>query len=276
MSRLWTLDDIPWEQFDPARVDPDIAKIVRAAAMVESNARDYAAYLCNVFSDDPDFRQAAQEWAEEEVQHGVALGRWATMVDPTFDYDERFADFRASFQIQVDANQSIRGSRSGELIARCMVEVGTSSYYTAIADATDEPVLKEICRRIATDEWRHYGLFYRNLHRYLERERLSPPRRIWVALNRILESEDDELAYAYHTANLAPAPYDRQRASRAYSQRAYALYRPNHVERAMGMIFKALGFAPHGRASRVMSRIVKALMALKARRQMRLAGAASG
>ncbi len=275
MSRLWTLDDIPWDQFDPARVDPDIAKIVRAAAMVESNARDYAAYLCNVFSDDPDFRKAAQEWAEEEVQHGVALGRWATMVDPTFDYDERFANFRTSFQIQVDADQSIRGSRSGELIARCMVEVGTSSYYTAIADATDEPVLKEICRRIATDEWRHYGLFYRNLHRYLERERLSPLRRVWVALSRILESEDDELAYAYHTANLAPAPYDRRRASRAYSQRAYALYQPNHVERAVGMIFKALGFAPHGRASRLMSRIVKALMAHKARRQMRLAGATS-
>jgi len=275
MSRLWTLDDIPWDQFDRSKVDDDVVKIVRAAAMVESNARDYARYLCNVFKDDPEFRQAAMDWAEEEVQHGVALGKWASLVDPTFDYDESFAAFRKAFTIPVDAESSIRGSRSGELIARCMVEVGTSSYYTAIADATDEPVLKEICRRIATDEWRHYGLFYRNLRRYLEQEQLSPPRRAWVALNRIMESEDDELACAYHTANLADEPYDRKRASRAYSQRAYALYQPNHVERAMGMIFKACGFAPHGRASRALSRVVRALMAHKARRQMRLATAAS-
>lgn len=275
MSRLWTLDDIPWDQFDRSKVDDDIVKIVRAAAMVESNARDYASYLCSVFNDDPEFRQAAMDWAEEEVQHGVALGQWATLVDPTFDYDERFAAFRESFKIEVDAEGSIRGSRSGELIARCMVEVGTSSYYTAIADATDEPVLKEICRRIATDEWRHYGLFYRNLRRYLEQEQLSPPRRVWVALNRIMESEDDELALAYHTANLSDQPYERKRANRAYSQRAYALYQPNHVERAMGMIFKALGFAPHSRASRLMSRIVRTLMGLKARRQLRMA-AASG
>jgi len=276
MSRLWTLDDIPWDQFDPSKVDDDVAKIVRAAAMVESNARDYASYLCSVFKDDLEFQQAAMEWAEEEVQHGVALGKWATLVDPTFDYDERFAAFREAFKIEVDAENSIRGSRSGELIARCMVEVGTSSYYTAIADATDEPVLKEICRRIATDEWRHYGLFYRNLRRYLEREQLSPPRRVWVALNRIMESEDGELALAYHTANLQHEPYERKRANRAYSQRAYALYQPNHVERAVGMIFKALGFAPHSTASRLMSRIVRTLMGLKARRQLRLASAASG
>jgi len=269
MPRLWTLDDIPWEQFDRSRVDSDIVKIVRAAAMVESNARDYAAYLCNVFRDDPDFCRQARDWAEEEVQHGLALGRWAEMVDPDFDYNDRFAAFRNAFGIDTSADTSVRGSYSGELIARCIVEVGTSSYYTAIADATDEPVLKEICRRIATDEWRHYGLFYRNLGRYLELERLSPPRRAWIALSRVLETEDDELAQAYHTANLAGQPYDRRRASRAYSERAFPLYRPGHVERAITMIFKAVGFAPRGIASRVMSRIARFALAWRARRASR-------
>tara|TARA_R110002096_G_scaffold52547_11_gene137223 strand:+ start:1608 stop:2429 length:822 start_codon:yes stop_codon:yes gene_type:complete len=266
MSHLWTLDDISWEQFDPTRVDEDLVKIVRAAAMVESNARDYATYLCNVFHDDPEFRKAAQAWADEEVQHGVVLGHWAKMVDPSFDYEERFAAFRAGYKIPLEANSSIRGSRPGELIARCMVEVGTSSYYTAIAEATDEPVLKEICRRIATDEWRHYGLFYRYLHRYLKQERLPRARRAWIALNRVLESEDDELAYAFYIANPIGEPYDRRRATRAYAERAYRLYRPQHVERAMGMIFKAVGFAPHGRASRLMTRLVSKLMSLRARR----------
>jgi len=269
MPRSWTLDDIPWEQFDPAKVDPDVVKIVRAAALVESNARDYAAYLCNVFRDDPDFCKAALAWADEEVQHGVALGRWAAMVDPSFDCDQRLAAFRDAFGIDVDSTASIRGSRTGELIARCIVEAGTSSYYTAIAEASDEPVLKDICKRIATDEWRHYGLFYANLRRYVKQEPLSAPHRAWVALTRVLEAEDDELAHAYHAANTPDEPYHRRRANLAYSERAYPLYRPAQVQKATSMIFKAAGFAPNGWASRTMSRIAMAVMAHRARRRRR-------
>jgi hypothetical protein len=267
MPRSWTLDDIRWEQFDPSKVDPDVAMIVRAAALVESNARDYAAYLCNVFRDDPIFCQSARAWAEEEVQHGVALGRWANMVDSSFDCDQRLAIFRATYGIPVDSPVSIRGSRAGELIARCIVEVGTSSYYTAIADASDEPVLRQICQRIAIDEWRHYSLFYTNLQRYLRQESLSPPRRAWIALTRVLETEDDELARAYHAANMPGAPYHRRRAYRAYSERAWALYRPVQVEKAISMIFKAVGFPPNGRTSRTMSRFAMAAMTFRARRR---------
>src|SRR3546814_2254984 len=111
--------------------------------MVESNGRHYAEYLCNVFSYDPEFQQVALDWAEEEVQHGVALGKWAGLADPSFDYDEALQRFRDGFKIDLNADASVRGSRTGELIARCMVEVGTSSYYTALADSSDEPRSEE-------------------------------------------------------------------------------------------------------------------------------------
>lgn len=269
MAGQWTLDDIPWDQFDRSKVDDDIARVVRAAAMVESNASDYAIYLCNVFKDDPGFQDAARLWAQEEVQHGVALGRWARLVDPSFDYDARFAAFRAGYSIPLNVDTSVRGSRPGELIARCIVEVGTSSYYTAIADATEEPVLKDICRRIATDEWRHYGLFYRNLHRYLEQEHLSRAKRAWIALSRTLESEDDELTFAYHIANapsIPAGPFNRRETADEYAKRAYALYHPKHVERAMGMVFKAVGFAPRGWASRLMTKLARTVMDFRTRR----------
>src|SRR5690606_32106126 len=156
------------DQFDRSKVDPDQEKIVRAAAMVEYNAGDYVAYLKNVFADDPDFSEAAVQWGAEETQHGQALGRWAMMVDPDFDFEARFRRFRDGFRPDVEATQSIRGSRSGELVARCMVEVGTSSYYAALGDATEEPVLKAICRKIGSDELRHYKLFYQHLKRWLD------------------------------------------------------------------------------------------------------------
>ena len=124
---------------------------------------------------------------------------------------------------------------------------GLYRHYTAIADASDEPLLKEICRRIATDEWRHYAMFYKAMKRYLEAEPTNRFRRLSIALRRAVESEDDELAYAFFAAN-APvdAGYDRKEAARVYFTRAIGLYKPRHVERAMAMVFKAVGFEPRG------------------------------
>ena len=247
-KRHWTLDDIPWAQFDAAQVDPDILKVVKAAAMVEHNGGDYAAYLCSVFDDDPEFQIVARQWAEEEVQHGRALAAWARLADPTFDFDAGFKRFTDGFKIATESKASIRGSRSGELVARCIVETGTSSYYAALKDATAEPVLKEICRNIAADELRHYKLFYDHLRRYLETEKIGRWKRVAVVLSRVRESEDDELAYAYYAANESQAvPYDRRRASKAYARRTFAIYRRSHVERGVAMALKAAGLAPHGR-----------------------------
>lgn len=268
MGPLWSVDtDIAWDTIELDKVAPDTIALAKAASLVESNAGDYAEYLCNVFHDDPEFQQTAREWAVEEVQHGVALARWAKLVDPEFDYDARLQRFRDGYSIAIDSTESVRGSRTGELVARCMVEVGTSSYYTAIADSTEEPLLREICRRIATDEWRHYATFYKAMKRYLEKEPSSRFRRLRTAVGRAAESEDDELAFAYFAAN-APydAVYDRKESAKVYMGKAMPLYRPRHVERAMAMIFKAVGFEPRGRVSRTLTRGISMYMAYRTRR----------
>ena len=99
----WTLDDIPWDRFDPSLVDPELLRIVKAASLVEFNGGDYATYLCNVFDDDRSFQGAARSWAVEEVQHGAALARWAALADPSFDFDRSFARFKEGFSIPVSA-----------------------------------------------------------------------------------------------------------------------------------------------------------------------------
>jgi hypothetical protein len=252
----WRIEDVPWDQFDPAQVDPAVIPLVKAAAMVERNGTDYGAYLDGVFSDDPDFQAAAGRWAIEEVQHGDALGQWAMLADPGWDYRACFERYRAGYRVQVDATSSIRGSRTGELIARCMVETGTSSYYTALADATKEPVLENICRQIAADEFRHFKLFYDHMRRYLERENISLPRRLRIAAGRVGESEDDELAFAYHCGNEPDGlPYDHDRCIAAYMSQAMKFYRFHHLERGVGMIFKAVGLPPRGRLSGVTAKL---------------------
>lgn len=251
----WTLDDIPWHRFDAARLDPVIVAIVKAASLVEYNGAAYAHHLCRVFADDPAFQERARSWGEEEVQHGAALGRWAALADPEFDFAAAFARFRDGYCVDFNSARSRRGSRAGEMIARCIVETGTSSYYTALREAAAEPVLQEICRRIAADELRHYRLFYKTACAYLGYERLGRWSRLKIALGRLVESEDDELAYAYYAANETTLPYDRRRCSRAYAARAFALYRRHHVERMAAMVLKAVGMRPNGRLGEALSRV---------------------
>ncbi|HEX9463730.1 MAG TPA: ferritin-like domain-containing protein [Alphaproteobacteria bacterium] len=256
----WTLDDIAWSRFDPRKVDADLLRIVKAASLVEHNGGDYAIYLENVFQGDAEFQTAARDWAQEEVQHGRALQRWAEFADPAWKFDAAFKRFNDGFKLPLDATTSVRGTRTGELIARCIVETGTSSYYTALADATAEPVLRQICTKIAADELRHYKLFYTHMKRYQEAERLGAWARLRTGLGRILESEDDELACAYWAANETTARYDRKRFSRAYARRAYAVYQPQHIERGIAMVMKAIGLSAQGRLHAWLSRLAGWIM----------------
>jgi rubrerythrin len=274
----WTLDDINWERFDRSKVDPELLKVVKAASLVERNSRDYAAYLCSVFHDDPEVHRTAREWAEEEVQHGMALGRWAQMADPGFDFESAFNQFVSEIKLPLDAKESVRGSRTGEWVARCVVEVGTSSMYTALSQAADEPVLKQICQKIASDEFRHYKLFYSHLKRYLESERVGFWRRLRVAWGRAAETEDDELAYAYYAANHRhDGPYHRRTYVEHYARRTFCHYRYGHIERAFAMIFKAVGLKPHGLLNRAAAALVHRLVHWRVRRfELREIKAAAG
>jgi rubrerythrin len=248
-STHWKIDELPWDRLSPAAVDADLLKVIKAAALVEYNADTYAGYLKKIFHDDLEFCVAADRWAVEEVQHGAALGLWAERIDPSWSLEKAMARFRAGYTPEHfinDVSGSVRGSRSGEMVARCMVETGTSSYYSAIGEATTEPVLQEICKHIAADEFKHYKLFYDTLNKYLDSEKLSRIKRLQIAIGRIAESEDDELSYAFYAANENDStPYDRETFNKAYLSRAYGYYRPKHLDRAVAMIFKACGFKPH-------------------------------
>jgi|SRR5215471_5276021 len=270
-SAGWTLDDVDWSRFEPAKVDGELLAAVKAASLVEYNAPDYVAYLKRVYRDAPaDTVRKIEHWGEEEIQHGLALGRWAVLADPSFDFTRSFARFRALYRPAHfnGAQDSVRGSKRGEMIARCVVESGTSSFYSAIRDATDEPVLKEVSGRIAADEFRHYRLFYEILEAQTEPE-LPVWRKLWVAATRVKESDDDELACAYYCANV-PAerenelPYRRSQYARAYHAKAMTLYRRHHIDKLVKMVVKPAGLNPSGRLSNLASAALWRVLTIRA------------
>lgn len=261
----WGLDDIDWHLFDASRVRPEFVALAKAASLVESNAEDYRDYLSNVFADDARVCRSVETWAEEERRHGAALAKWARYADPGFDFDRAFQVFLDGYHIPVDADASVRGSRTGEMIARCMVETGTNSFYSALAEASDEPIFRQICQLIAEDEMAHYWLFHNHLRRYVERDRLTFWQRFRVALGRIVETEDDELAYAYYAANNRGEPYDRRHHGGIYHRQALTYYSPRIVEKAVGMVFTALGLKPDTFAGKGAAALACGAMGLRRR-----------
>jgi hypothetical protein len=268
----WTLDEVQWAAFDRTKAEPWMIAAIKSAALVELNAPDYVSYLKRVFKDaGAETLAAIEQWGCEESQHGRALGRWAEMADPSFKLEEAFARFREGYKPQHfhgPEGQSIRGSRRGEMIARCVVESGTSSYYTAIKDATEEPVLKEIAGRIAADEYRHYKLFFETLNAQVEPD-LPFWRKLMVAVGRITESDDDELAYAYYcanvpAANIATTPYKRAFYSKVATNAGMRIYRRNHIQRLVQMVAKVVGAAPHGRLTTLAGALLWRMLRLRA------------
>jgi rubrerythrin len=267
MPQSWTLNDIDWARFDASKVSPDVLKVIKTAAMIERNGADYGRYLGNVFRDDNAFCAVAEEWAVEEEQHGLALGRWASLADPDFDFDKSFAAFTAMYRIPVNAMDSVRGSKLAELCARCVVETGTSSFYSAIRDAVDEPVLKEICKNIAADEFRHFKLFYTHMKRYAANDAMASKwDRLRVAFTRFKEADDDEIASAYHAGNAVAGPYSRSAANAGYSERAFGFYYQRHVRRAGYMFAQAAGLNTDGLAAKLLTKLLWAVIWFRGRK----------
>jgi len=264
----WNLDAINWKAFDPAKVDPNLLILAKTASVVEYNSADYVSYLHNVFSDDAVLKKAVEGWGQEEIQHGLALAKWAKLADPSFDFEKSLENFREAFKVPVESTTSIRGSRSAELVARCLVECGTTSYYSSLADVAEEPVFKQVCQMIAADEVHHYTLFYRHLQNYLGREPMSLLERCKVAVARSMEASSEELLFAYAATNLdGDIRYeDLPVYNREYLGRVCGIYTLKNLRVGIKMGCRAAGLEKFPRVAEVVSRLVYHVFQSKARK----------
>ena len=252
----WNLDNINWENFQKNKVDDSLLKIIRAASLVEYRSGDYVLYLKKVFYDDKEFIPLIENWGNEEKLHGKALAKWLSLADSKFNFDESYKEFYKNYSININADESVRGSRTGELLSRCVVEIGTSSFYTAIADCCDEPVLKQICLLIARDEFSHYSLFRRGMKTYQKNERINLKNKIFIAIGRVFEATDDELASAFYFGNRLNGKYNRKKASNEYAYYALKLYKEIHINKGIKMLLKALGFSSKYIFERILTKFV--------------------
>src|SRR5262249_40663244 len=147
--------------------------LAATASFIEITSDIYTGNLVRHFADDEEVSGwLANHWEPEELQHGAALREYVRRVWPDFDWDHHYAAFKSEYT-QLCKPEQLLPERTLEMASRCVVEMGTSCYYTSLHHASNEPVLAAITRNIYEDEIGHYKYFYRYFRRYRERERTS-------------------------------------------------------------------------------------------------------
>lgn len=194
----WSVSEIDYQAIEVERVRPDrdLFYLLASASFIESGSDTYAGNLATYYAHVPEAADwLARHWEAEELQHGLALRRYVEHVWPEFDWERGYARFFEEYRHTCSIDQ-FEPTDALEMAARCVVETGTAAYYRALEQATDEPVLRGLTRRIANDEVRHYKHFYRFFNRFLDNEGLGRHRVLGALARRLLEikNEDAEIA----------------------------------------------------------------------------------
>jgi hypothetical protein len=190
----WSLDDIPFANIDRAAVAArdDLMYLVTGASFVEIASDLYTKNLVQHYAADGEVTAWLESaWEHEEVQHGHALRAYSRAVWPEFPWDEAFAAFLKEYSTLCDL-EHFEPTPGLEMVARCVIEMGTASFYKALAIAAHEPVLTILADRIQADEVGHYKQFLRFFLRYNEGEKHGRLRIIKAIWHRLLEVRGDD------------------------------------------------------------------------------------
>jgi hypothetical protein len=261
-QQRWSLDSIDWRSVQPgaASADDALFYLVAGASFMEITTDLYTENLIDQFSDDDEIAGwLAQQWLPEELQHGQALRRYVELAWPHFDWEGVYRGFLEEFKAYCTAD-GLQPTRSREMASRCVVEMGTASYYTTLSRLSPDPVLADLTRRIAADEIRHYKHFYRYFRRIRASEntgRIAISQALWARL-AMLDGEDSRVVSKHLYLSRHPTGHFDDRTYRRLRRGSRALVRPHFPHRmCVRMLLKPLGLGP--RAHHVVAPIVESL-----------------
>ncbi|MFZ4054706.1 MAG: ferritin-like domain-containing protein [Polynucleobacter sp.] len=200
----WDLGAIPWDQLDTSLVRDreDLFYLVTAASFIEIAADLYSNNLALYFAEDREIVEWLESsWQKEEVRHGTTLRNYAQHAWPHFDWDSAYSKFFADYSRKCIIS-AYEPTHVLEMVARCVVETGTATFYQSLATQTNEPVLKGIALAIRAEEINHYKHFYA----YFKKLNVDCITNRWqifgAVFRRVLEARKDDAECAmWHVFN---------------------------------------------------------------------------
>jgi hypothetical protein len=207
----WRIEDIAYDAIDRDRVAGDEALfyMLASASFIETGSDMYTRNLVAHYAEHPDVKEwLAAYWEPEELQHGQALGHYVRTVWPRFPWQMAYDSFCAEYSRLCTVESLYAGPL--EMAARCVVEMGTTTYYQALrtlAERTGEPVLIGLLGHIRTDEVNHYKHFlayFKTLKAQQPVSRWRVARVLNARLMELRESDSDvALRHAWSHAHRA-------------------------------------------------------------------------
>jgi hypothetical protein len=250
----WLIEDIPFHALAHDQVcdDQRLFYILASASFIEITSDLYSHNLVEFFRlDDEVAGWLERNWENEELLHGAALKRYVQTAWPDFDWEAAYRTFLADYTPFCTLDR-LASTRALEMVARCVVETGTATFYRMLSEVSPDPVLKRLAAEISADEVRHYKHFYRYFLRYQALERPSRAAVMRTLWSRAAEVESEDAFYAFKALFAARHPDSEFRRSdyEAYRDGVVQLARQRFPHAmAVKMLLKPLGLnAMVGRA----------------------------
>jgi len=158
----WSMErDVPWQDFDPARLTDEQARTIKMNAITEWAALPATEMFLRDNRHDSDFSAFMSVWFYEEQKHSLVL----------IEYLRRFRPELAPTQAELHAVRFPFDPAPPEqtLMLHFCGEIRLNHWYRCAAEWHTEPVIRHIYNLIARDEARHGGAYLQYMRRALER-----------------------------------------------------------------------------------------------------------
>lgn len=190
----WRVEEIDYAAIDPALVADDevLFYLLASASFIETGSDTYTRNLSEHYAAYPELAAWLNEqWEPEELQHGRALARYVQAAWPAFAwqtaYDSFFAEYAGLCTVE-----ELEADRTLEMVARCVVETGTTTYYQTLRGLSREPVLTDLLGRIRSDEVSHYKHFFKYFKELQAQQRVGRARVARVLYGRLQEMRESD------------------------------------------------------------------------------------
>ena len=189
----WNMDrDVPWGEFDAARLSDEQAQTVKMNAITEWSALPATEMFLRDNRHDSDFSAFMSVWFYEEQKHALVLMEYLKRFRPDLAPTE--AELHA-VRFEFDPAPALE-----TLTLHFCGEIRLNHWYRRAADWHTEPVIKHIYRLLSQDEARHGGAYLRYMKKYLGE--LGDTARAAFAKVGVLMASARRTAQALHPTNL--------------------------------------------------------------------------